>query len=84
MDDNTCLWGSEWHELVDLELRGQLTPAQAVQLAEMRQAIDAESTTRVTAMREEFARQDRMFAEAVEAYQKSRPATAAKSASNRK
>jgi hypothetical protein len=35
-------------------------------------------------MREEFARQDRMFEEAVAAYQQSRPGTAVKSASTPK
>jgi len=73
-----------WHQLVELERKGLLTPAQAVQLDELRHSIDAASAPRVNAMREEFARQDRMFEEAVAAYQQSRPAVSAKSASTRK
>lgn len=78
------MWNEEWHELVELEREGLLTPLQAVRLEELRHSIDAASAPRVNAMREEFARQDRMFEDAVAAYQKSRPPLAAKSASTRK
>lgn len=78
------MWNEEWHQLVELERQGLLTPPQAVRLQELRHSIDAEAAPRVNAMREEFARQDRMFEEAVAAYQQSRPGTAVKSASTPK
>ncbi|BDC49769.1 hypothetical protein F183_A20850 [Bryobacterales bacterium F-183] len=76
--------GLRFHELVDLELEGRLTAAEAAELAQLRRWIDQESKERVQAMREEFARQDQMFADAVSAHQKSRSGIAAKTASNRK
>lgn len=84
MNDNSLMWNDEWHQLVECERKGLLTPQQAIRLEELRHSMDAEAAPRVNAMRDEFARQDRMYEEALAAYQKSRPAAAAKSASNRK